>query len=116
MTQITVQIPDAVAAQVKAANLWLPTILELNFTHFQTRAATTGKQQVLEFLADNPSAEKVEKFSFSRYLQQRISRLLLLNNAGKADEAIKLELAEWGKLLHIATMLTLKAMSYRKGL
>ena len=116
MTQITVQVPDALAVQANAASAWLPTILELGLTHFKTRAATTGKQQVLEFLANNPSAEEVARFSFSQYLQRRISHLLLLNNAGKADEAVKLELDEWGKLLHIATMLTLKAMSYRKGL
>ena len=114
MTQITVQVPDALAAQVNAANLWLPTILELNFTRFQTRAAAAGKQEVLNFLARSPSAHEVAEFSFSRRLQQKMNRLLGLNSEGQADEAAQLELNEWGKLLHIATMLTLTARKYLK--
>lgn len=113
MTQITLQVPDALAAQVNAANLWLPTILELNFTRFQTRAAEAA-DQLRKFLAQNPMPVEVTQFSFSSKVNRRRNNLLASNSANNADDAVKRELDEWAKLYHITTMLNGKALECLK--
>jgi hypothetical protein len=113
MTQITVQIPDALAAQINAANLWLPTILELNFTRFQTRAAEAA-EELRKFLAQNPLPVEVTQFSFSGKVNRRRNSLLELNSVGRADDSAKRELDEWAKLYHITTMLNGKALGSLK--
>lgn len=113
MTQITLQIPDALAAQVSAANLWLPTILELNFTRFQTRTGEAA-EELRKFLAQNPLPVEVSKFTFSAKANRRRNNLLALNSADRADAQAKQELQEWAKLYHIATMVYLKALKCLK--
>lgn len=113
MTQITVQVSDQVAARIQSWGLWQPTILELSLARFKTKAAA-GAQEIVDFLVKNPAPREVREFSLSDKLQRRVSRLLLLNSEGRADESVQRELAEWDTLYHISFMLTVQALELLK--
>ena len=49
MVQMTMQLPDELAARVEPIRMWLPTILELSLVGFRTLAIETATE-IVEFL------------------------------------------------------------------
>lgn len=112
MVQVTVQLPLKIAEQIRSLSFWFPTIIELGFIGFRTLATATATE-VIEFLSSNPRPEDVLDFHVSNHAQNRLQRLLTLNQAGLLGEDEKLELDELEKIEHIIVML--KARLIKQG-
>jgi hypothetical protein len=102
----TVTLPDELAARVAPFSRWLPVVLEVTLLAFKTPAVEAAGE-LIEFLATNPSPSKVHAYHASERAQERMSRLLTLNQAGVLGEAEQRELDELIKLEHL--IITLKA-------
>ena len=114
MTEITITLPDKLAAQIGGANLWLPTMIELSMVGFRSPSTAQASAEVIKFLSNNPLPQDVLDYFISDELQERLDYLLDLNGEGEIDEEQRQELKEWRKFNHIATMLKIKAVKQTK--
>jgi hypothetical protein len=97
MSNITLSLPEDLAKRIEPLR-WLPTIIEIRLLAFKTSAAQTA-DEVIEFLAMNPSARDVHTYRPSDVAQTRMTALLERNREGlitndelkELDELIKLE-------------------------
>lgn len=104
MVQVTMQVPEELAERIQPMTAWLPTIIELSFIRFRTRA-TAAASETLDFLSGNPSPQEVMDFHISEAAQNRLRRLLALNEAGLLSEDEQRELDELQQLEHVIIML-----------
>jgi hypothetical protein len=104
MVQMTMQVPNDLAKRIKPIRYWLPTILELSLVGFKTLATETATE-IIEFLSTNPSSQEVLGHHVSKRAQERLRRLLALNEAGVLGEIEQIELEELGQIEHIMIML-----------
>jgi hypothetical protein len=104
MVQMTMQVPNDLAKRIKPIRYWLPTILELSLVGFKTLAIETATE-IIEFLSTNPSSQEVLDHHVSNRAQERLRRLLALNEAGMLGEMEQLELDEIQQIEHIMIML-----------
>lgn len=104
MIQMTMQVPDDLARRIEPIGSWLPTIIELSLVGFKT-VAIAAVTEVIQFLAQNPSPQKVIAYHISEQAQSRLQRLLVLNESGILSEDEQLELDELERLEHIIVML-----------
>jgi len=104
MVQMTLQVPEELAERIRPLRAWLPTILELSLVGYRTTATATATE-VIEFLSHEPSPQEVLAFHASERSQDRLRRLLALNEAGFLGEEEALELQELQKIEHILVML-----------
>lgn len=104
MVEVTVQVPDELAEQLRPFNGYLPTVLQLSLTGFRTVATETATE-IVEFLATDPTPEEVLTYHVSARAQSRLQRLLTLNGAGLLSELEQRELDELEKIEHILIML-----------
>ena len=102
----TVALPDELAARVAPFSRWLPTVLEISLLAFKTLAVETAGE-LIELLATNPSPKNVHAYHASERAQERMSRLLTLNQAGVLGGVEQRELDELIKREHL--IITLKA-------
>ncbi len=79
--QVTFDLPDEVASQLRPFGDKLPQILKLGLREFQAieQEGFSGMTEVLEFLAGLPTAEEIIALRPSESLQSRISALLEKN-------------------------------------
>jgi hypothetical protein len=113
MVQLTVQLPDDLAAQVLPMQQWLPTLLAFGLAGFRTPASQTVAE-VTEFLAKGPTREQVLAFHVSDEAQSRLQRLLALNQAGLLGANEEAELTELGKLEAIIVQLKASLLAQRR--
>lgn len=106
MVQLTMQVPEDLAKRIQPIRSWLPTILELSLVGFRTLATETTTETI-QFLLTNPSPQEVLNYHASELAQQRLQRLLALNEASLLGEAEQLELDELQRIEH--TLIMLKA-------
>ena len=104
MVEMTMQLPDEVADQLRPFNGYLPTVLQLTLPGFRTLATQTATE-IVEFLSKGPSAQQVLDFHVSERAQTRLQRLLALNSAGMLGEAEQEELNELERIEHALVML-----------
>ena len=104
MVQMTMQVPNDLAKRIKPIRYWLPTILELSLVGFKTLATGTATE-IIRFLSTNPSSQEVLDHQVSKRAQERLRRLLALNEAGMLGEIEQLELDEIQQIEHIMIML-----------
>jgi hypothetical protein len=104
MIQMTMQVPDKLAARIQPMSFWLPTIIELGLIGFKTLATQTATE-LIEFLAQNPSPQAVFDYHVSEERQERLRRLLTLNEGGMLSEMEQLELDELEQIEHVVIML-----------
>ena len=104
MVQMTMQVPNDLAKRIKPIQYWLPTILELSLVGFKTLATETATE-IIRFLSTNPSSKEVLDHQVSKRAQERLRRLLALNEAGMLGEMEQLELDEIQQIEHIMIML-----------
>ncbi len=109
MTSLTLELPDAVAEEMRPLEPWLPTLLQLTLLNLQTSASGAVKE-IITFLRSNPSPEEVSQFYFSQDEQDRLEYLAELNKAGKLSAAESLEVEERLQVGHIGAMMKIKAM------
>ncbi len=104
MIQMTLQVPDELAARIEPMSAWVPTIIELSLIGFETLATRTASE-VIGFLSQNPSPKEVLGYHVSDEAQERLRRLLMLNEAGMLSEVEQQELDELERLEHVIVML-----------
>jgi len=104
MVQMTLQLSDELAERIRPLGRWLPTALELSLAGCQTRAAGTATE-VIDFLSRDPSPREVLDHHVSEAGQQRLRRLLALNEGGALSEEEQRELDELQRIEHIVVML-----------
>ena len=90
MVQLTMQVSDELAKQIQPIGSWLPTIIELSLIGFKTLATATATE-VIQFLSKAPSPQDVLNYHVSKQAQERLQRLLALNEAGMLSETEQLE-------------------------
>jgi hypothetical protein len=103
---LTLQVPERLLERLRPLSPWLPTVLELSLVGFKTRAVQTASE-LIAFLSAGPTPEEVVDCTVSDEAQQRLRRLLALNEAGLLSEEEQAELDEIEQIEHI--MLLLKA-------
>ena len=81
MVEMTVTLPDQLAARLRPMTAWLPTVLELSLQGFKTPATQTVSE-IIAFLSTGPTPQQVATFMVSARAQERLERLLALNKAG----------------------------------
>ena len=114
MIEVTVQLPEQLAEQVLPAQKWMPTMLALSLARLKTPASETAAE-IVEFLLSNPSAEEVLAYHVSERAQERLGRLLRLNQAGLLGEAEQQELDEIERIEHIMIMLKADVAKQQKA-
>jgi hypothetical protein len=105
MVQLTMQLPEDLAVRVQPMSQWLPTILRISLMGFRTTAISAATELV-NFLTLNPTPQEFLSYHVSVNSQERLQRLLTLNEAGLLAEAERNELDELEKLEHL--VITLK--------
>ena len=111
MVEIKLQITDSLAQRLQPISDWLPTVLELSLVRFKTPAVQTASE-IIDFLATGPSPDEVMAYHVSDRAQERLRRLLAINEAGLASAAEQAELDEIEQIEHIVVLL--KAQSQEK--
>jgi hypothetical protein len=96
MAEITIEVPDALAARLSSVQDRLPEVLTRGLDA-RSPLPTEVYRSVLEFLATHPSPEAVVDFQPTLAMQERISELLEKNRAGELtpSEAAELDEYEW---------------------
>ena len=114
MVQMTIQVPDELAKKFQPIGPWLPTVIELSLIGFKT-LATAVATEVIQFLSKNPSPQEFLNYHISQAGQERLQRLLALNQSGNIAEAEQLELDELEHLEHTLTMLKIQLAKQLQG-
>ena len=104
MIELQMQITDELAERIFALEPWLSTVLELSLIGFQTSATATATEMI-QFLAKSPTSQDILAFHVSDRAQDRLKRLLTLNDAGLLSESEKIELDELEQIEHVVIML-----------
>ena len=104
MVEVTMQVPEELAARLQPVQSWLPTILEVSLIGYHTPAAETATE-LISFLMSNPSPQEVLAYHASERSQERLQRLLTLNEAGLLGELEQQEIEELQQIEHILIML-----------
>ena len=97
----TFTLPDDLAKRVEPFGRWLPVVLEVSLLGLQTSASRTAGE-IIAFLSTGPSPDEVAAYSASERSQERMSRLLALNQAGLLGTA---EAEELDELLRLENLL-----------
>lgn len=87
---------------------WLPTVLELSLIGFKTPAVQTASE-IIAFLSTGPAPTAVIGYTVSDRAQERLQRLLALNEAGLLSPEEQAELDEIEQIEHL--MILLKAQT-----
>jgi hypothetical protein len=108
MVEIKMQVTDNLAQRLQPMYDWLSTVLELSLVGFKTPAAQTVSE-IIDFLAKGPSPKEVMDYNVSDRAQERLRRLLAINEAGLASAEEQAELDEIGQIEHIIILLKAQA-------
>ena len=108
MFETTMQVPGRLAQRLRPISPWLPTVLELGLVGFETKAVQTASE-IIAFLSNGPSPDEVATYAVSEKAQQRLRRLLALNEAGLLSLEEQTELNEIEQIEHIMVMLKAQA-------
>lgn len=111
MVEFRLQVPDNLAQRLQPMHDWLPAVLELSLIGFKTAAVQTASE-IIEFLGQGPSPGEVLAYHVSDRAQERLRRLLAINEAGLASTEEQAELDEIEQIEHV--MVLLKAQAQQK--
>jgi hypothetical protein len=108
--ELTLTIPDELAARLQPVGDHLPQILELGLRELQaTAGAFAGLGDVLEALARLPSPEEVLALRPAPALQERVEALLAKNRDGGLSEAERLEWQQYEYVEHLVRLAKARA-------
>jgi len=108
MVQMTMHVSEELAERLRPIGPWLPAVLELSLVGYRTLAAATATE-VIQFLAQDPTPQAVVNYHVSERAQERLQRLLTLNEAGMLGEEEQCELDELERIEHVIVMLKAQA-------
>jgi hypothetical protein len=100
MTTITLEVSDQVAAKIEPIRDELPVLLAITRQLFRsasegqmhTSAVYLAYKQLLDFLASEPSNERISRFTISPQAQARVHELLDKHGEGELNEEEQAEL------------------------
>ena len=113
MVQMTMQVSEELAERLRPIGPWLPAVLELSLVGFRTVAAATATE-VIQFLAQDPTPQAILNYHVSEQAQERLQRLLTLNEAGMLGEEEQRELDELQRIEHVIVMLKAQAAEQKR--
>jgi len=122
MTTITVEVPDDLAAQLKALPEPLPELIreavvarvgQRGRASTATRAGHPIYQELIDFLTSDPDSKRIIAFKISAAAQERLEDLLDKNRDVALTAA---EQAELDIYLHISHLITRMKARARSGL
>lgn len=113
MVDITLQVPDNLAQRLRPMSRWLASVLELSLVGFKTPAVQTAAE-IITFLSNGPSPAEVAAYVVSERAQERLRRLLALNEAGLLSSEEQAELDEIERIEHILILLKAQAQEELK--
>ncbi len=108
MIEVKMQVTDKLAQRLQPMYDWLPTVLELSLVGFKTPAGQTVSE-IIDFLGTGPSPGEVMAYTVSDRAQERLRRLLAINEAGLTSEEEQAELDEIEQIEHIMILLKTQA-------
>ena len=114
MIEMTMRVPDNLAPKLRRMAAWLPTVLEFSLVGFKTPAAQTVAE-IIEFLSEGPALAQVAEYSVSDRAQERLRRLLALNEAGLLSSEEQAELDEVEQIGHLLILLKTQAREQLAG-
>lgn len=114
MVEMIMRVPDDLAPKLRRMDKWLPTVLELSLAGFRTPAAQTVSE-LIGFLSKGPTPKQVTSYKVSQRSQQRLRRLLALNESSLLSEEEQAELEELETLEHHVMLLKIRAREQSAG-
>lgn len=114
MVEMTLEVSDSLAKQIRSFGVWSPSVLELRLANFKTSVKEVAEQAV-KFLLKNPAPQEVLNYYVSDQTHAQLQKLLEINSDGLTNEAQQAELDEWEKFTHIMIMLKAKAAKILKN-
>jgi hypothetical protein len=114
MVEMTVRLPDQLAERLRPMSSWLPAVLELSLIGFKTSAVQTASE-IIAFLSQGPTLAEVAGYTVSERAQQRLRRLLMLNQAGALSPEEQTELDELEQIEHVVILLKAQALKQMAG-
>lgn len=114
MVEMTMQVSDQLAQRLRPISPWLPAVLELSLVGFKTPAVQTASE-IIAFLSKGPLPAEVAGYTVSERAQQRLRRLLTLNEVGAISMEEQGELDELEQIEHIMIMLKVQTQKQVAG-
>lgn len=111
MLEMTIQVPDSLAEELKSVQDRLPEVLAYGLDRLSP-LPNEVYQYVLTFMASNPSREELLNFEPTAAMQARVSLLLEKNRADTLSVTESKELDEYLRINHLLTMLKARALPY----
>ncbi len=109
MAQITIEVPDALVAQLTTVQDHLSDVLVRGLSGSST-LLNEAYRSVLAFLTSNPSSEEILKFKLTPQIQEHISDLLEKNRTGHLTKMEEIELDEYGYINRLVSGLKARAL------
>lgn len=111
MLEVTIQVPEPMAAELSAVRDRLPEVLAYGLRQLSA-VPNEVYQYVLEFLISQPSPEDSWKFEPTPEMQARVSDLLEKNRTDTLTVSETKELDEYVRINHLVTMIKARALPY----
>jgi hypothetical protein len=117
MAEVTLDLPDSLAASLKGARDDLPRILELGVRAWtaEGRPEYSGVVDVLETLARLPTPDEILDLRPSSELQSRLDELLEKNRTAGLDAAQLREWQSYEYLEHLVRLAKANAVAKRRA-
>jgi hypothetical protein len=109
MLEMTIQVPEPLAAELVAQGDRLPEVLAYGLQRLPP-LPNEIYQYILEFLVGQPSSAEVVRFGPTPAMQARVDELLEKNRAGTLTAADTKELDEYMRINHLITLLKARAL------
>lgn len=109
MTQITIEVPDALAERITAVRDHLPEILARGLERCSLLPNEVYRY-ILEFLASNPSPQAILSFKPTPQMQKRINELLEKNRTGQITPTESAELEEYVRIDDLLSLLKARTL------
>lgn len=109
--QLTLQIPDDLAARLRPSQARLPQILSFGLRELEAQGAAgfSGLADVLEFLAGLPTPEQIMALRPSPALQALIDRLLERNREGGLSDDEQHQWQQYQYIEHLVRKAKIRA-------
>ncbi|AFZ22524.1 hypothetical protein Cylst_0147 [Cylindrospermum stagnale PCC 7417] len=111
MPKITLEVSDELSQQLaQIGNERLPELLALSLQ--QPAVPAQVYRYILDFLASNPTPEKISEFKPTPEMQERLRTLLARSKAGELTPTELKELDEYERIEHLMVMIKAGNLSY----
>lgn len=110
MPKITLEVPEELSAQLAQVGDRLPELLALSLQ--QPALTAHVYHHILNFLAGNPTREKIAEFAPTPEMQTRLRTLLARNQAGELTATEQAELEEYERIEHLVILIKAGNLAY----